>query len=198
LTGAAAGVVAILGFTLLHQILISDIWFSFIPMAVAGSACGAGLAWSYDLQFRPAAPRTWLGFVALHTGLLLGLGGASVALFDPVVPMVVLIAANEPPFELIAQTVPLTVVFIIIAAAIPSLLWGRSLATYASNILASALLIVLLGLNLSVLGLVDMSGGSSFVVVEFLALIVVIMLSYGAGFFILERRGLFARAVSSP
>ena len=187
---------AVIAFAVLHQLLISDIWFSFMPMVIAGLACGASLAWSYDLQFRSAEPRTWVAFIALHTGLLLSLGGASVVLFDPVVPMAVLIAANEPPSELIAQAVPLTVAFIIVTAAIPSLLWGRSLAGCTSNVLTSALLIILLGLNVSVLGLVEMSGGSRWVVFEFLALLVAIMLIYGIGFLILERRGLFARAVS--
>ena len=196
LAGAAAGTVTVLGFTVLHQILISDIWFSFIPMVIAGVACGASLAWSYDLQFRPAARRTWWGFIAMHTLLLLGLGWMSVLLFDPVVPMAVLIAANEPPSDLIAQAMPLTVAFILGVAALPSLLWGRGAKELASNTVTALLLILLLGLNVSVLGLVDMAGGSISVVVEFLALLVVIMVGYGLVFQLLEGRGLFAEPLS--
>ena len=136
LAGALAGVLTVIGFAVVHQLLISDIWFSFLPMAV-------------------------------------------------------LIAANEPPSELIAQALPLTAAFIVVAAAIPSLLWGRSLEKVGSNLVTSTLLIVLLGLNVSVLGLVDMSGGSPFVVIEFLALLVVIMLGYGVAFPVLARKGLF-------
>ncbi|MEQ8330403.1 MAG: hypothetical protein RH859_08090 [Longimicrobiales bacterium] len=188
----AAGVVTVLGFTVLHQLLISDIWFSVVPMSVAGAACGASLAWSYTLQFRPATVSTWWGFVTMHTVLLLGLGGVSVALFDPVVPMAALVAANEPPSELIGQAMPLTLAFIVAVAAIPSLLWGRTLPKLVANTVTSALLILLLGLNVSVLGLVDMSSGSPLVVLEFLALLVVIMIGYGTAFYLIERRRFFA------
>ena len=192
LAGATAGLITVLGFTILHQLLISDIWFSFLPMALAGIACGASLASSYTLQFTPATRRSWWGFILLHTTMLLALGGVSVLLFEPVVPMAVLIAANEPPSELIAQAMPLTVAFIAGVAAMPSLLWGRGVRALTSNTVTSVLLIVLLGLNVSVLGLVDMSGGSPFVVGEFLALLVAIMLFYALAFERLERRGLFA------
>lgn len=193
-SGAVSGAVTVVAFTVLHQLLISDIWFSFVPMLVAGVACGASLAWSYRLQFELATPRRWWSFIGMHTLLLLGLGAVSVAMFDPAVPMAALIAANEPPAELIAQAIPLTVGWIVIAAALPSLLWGRSMKGLASNSLTSTLLILLLGLNVSVLGLVDISGGSPFVVFEFLALLVAIMLGYGATFHLMERGGLFAEA----
>lgn len=193
-SGAVSGAVTVLGFTLLHQVLISDIWFSFVAMLFAGVACGATLAWSYDRQFPRPTPRQWWGFVVMHTALLLALGGVSVAIFDPAVPMAALLAANEPPAELIAQAMPLTVGWIVIAAALPSLLWGRSLKGLAANSLTSTLLVLLLGLNVSVLGLVEMSGGPPFVVLEFFALLVVIMLGYGATFRFLERRGLFRQA----
>ncbi|NNL47728.1 MAG: hypothetical protein HKO76_05130 [Acidimicrobiia bacterium] len=110
--------------------------------------------------------------------------------------MAVLIAANEPPSDLIAQALPLTVVFIVGVAALPSLLWGRGAKALASNTATALLLVLLLGLNVSVLGLVDMSGGSVSVVVEFLALLVVIMVGFGLAFQLLEDRGLFAE--SSP
>jgi len=193
LSGAVSGASTVVAFTALHQLLISDIWFSFAPMLIAGVACGASLAWSYRLQFEPATSHGWWSFVTLHTVLLLGLGGASVAMFDPTVPMAALIAANEPPAELIAQAMPLTLGWIALAAITPTLLWGRSLKALASNSLTSALLILLLGLNVSALGLVDMSGGSPFVVLEFLGLLVVIMLGYGTTFRVMERRDLLMR-----
>ena len=77
-------------------------------------------------------------------------------MFDPVIPMAVLIAANEPPSELIAQAMPLTVGFIVVAALATSLLWGRSVPKFASSLVTTTILFVLLGLNVSVLGLVEM------------------------------------------
>ena len=94
--GVLAGVATSIGFALLHHILISDIWFSLAPMAIAGAICGGSLAWSYSLLFPRPALGNWFGYISLQTSLLLLLGAVSVATFDPIVPMAVLMAANEP------------------------------------------------------------------------------------------------------
>lgn len=193
IAGAAAGMITVLGFTVLHQLIISDIWFSFVPMLVAGAVCGAALAWSYVVLERPGTPSTWWAYVAVHTATLLLLGVASVLAFDPVVPMAVVVAANEPPTGLIARAMPLTAAFTVAAAGALSLLWGRSLPKFSASLVASAILVTLLGLNVSALGLVRLSGDGAWVVAEFLALIVVIMLGFGLAFLALERRSLFGR-----
>lgn len=36
-SGAVAGALSVFVFTIIHDILISDIWFSLLPMAVAGA-----------------------------------------------------------------------------------------------------------------------------------------------------------------
>ena len=130
-------------------------------------------------------------FVVLHLFILLLLGAVSIDVFDPVVPMAVLIAANEPPTELITRAMPLTTFFTLGAAGATSLLWGRSLAKFGSSLRSSTVLIVFLGLNVSALGFVEMSSDSPAAVGEFLGLIAVIMLSYGLAFFAIERRALF-------
>ena len=103
LSGGAAGVVTAVAFAALHELLNSDIWFSVVPMMFAGALCGGSLAWTYGLLFPAASLATWTSFVGLQIALLLLLGASSVVMFDPVTPMAVLIAANEPPSELIAQ-----------------------------------------------------------------------------------------------
>ena len=113
--GVLAGVATSVGFALLHHILISDIWFSLAPMAIAGAICGGSLAWSYSLLFPRPALGNWFGYISLQTSLLLLLGAVSVATFDPIVPMAVLMAANEPPHDLISKALPLTGAFVLIA-----------------------------------------------------------------------------------
>jgi len=195
LSGAGAGIATAVAFAALHELIISDIWFSLAPMMVAGALCGGSLTWTYDLFFPTASGSTWSLFIGLQIALLLTLGVASVWMFDPVTPMAVLVAANEPPNELIAQAMPLTLGFIVVAAAATSLLWGRSLRKFASGLVSATILFVLLGLNVSVLGLVEMSGDAVPLLGEFFALLVGILVAFGVLFFILERRRLFASSV---
>src|SRR5262245_56624016 len=45
--GALAGAFAALVFTIVHQIVISPIWFALPAMLAAGALCGTCIAWSY-------------------------------------------------------------------------------------------------------------------------------------------------------
>lgn len=192
ISGGVAGVATAIAFAGLHELLISDIWFSVVPMMVAGVLCGVSLSWNYRLSFESPSAGRWLRYLSLHVALLIALGGISIAVFDPVVSISALIAANEPPRELIAQAMPLTVGFTLIAAGGASFLWGRTLPKFGSNLLTWAVLVFLFGLNVSVLGLVDMSGdGAARPVVEFFLLLIVIFLVYGAAYYALERRSSF-------
>ena len=74
LSGATAGVVTAVAFAYLHELLISDIWFSVVPMMIAGALCGGTLAWTYHLLFPAASGTTWSSFVGLQIALLLTLG----------------------------------------------------------------------------------------------------------------------------
>lgn len=49
LAGIVAGGVSALVFTILHGLIINQIWFMFIPMAIAGAMCGFFLSWSYEV-----------------------------------------------------------------------------------------------------------------------------------------------------
>lgn len=48
-SGVVAGGVSTVVFTIIHDIFISDIWFSLIPMLAAGALCWLCVAWSYAL-----------------------------------------------------------------------------------------------------------------------------------------------------
>jgi Mg2+/citrate symporter len=53
LSGVIAGAASTLVFTAIHHLFISNIWFSLLPMLIAGALCGLCLAWSYGRLFRP-------------------------------------------------------------------------------------------------------------------------------------------------
>lgn len=44
--GAVSGGVAVVGFVVIHDIWISDIWFNIGPMVFAGALCGLIIVWS--------------------------------------------------------------------------------------------------------------------------------------------------------
>lgn len=187
LTGAAAGVIAVVVFAAVHQLIISDIWFSLIPMAIVGALCGVALAWSYGVLVDRPSAGSWLAYIALHMTLLIGLGAASIAVYEPIIPMAALLGAGEPPGELIARALPLSVGFAVASAAFIAALWRRTLAAFAAALVVTSTLTFLFGLNISVLGLVAFSRAGAAVVAEFFALIALIMVTYAGSYLAIER-----------
>lgn len=188
LSGATAGAVSTLLFTALHQLLISDIWASLVPMLVAGCICGICIAWSYSRVFRVPTPFGWIGYNLGFVALLLVLAAASLALFQPIATIPELLAANEPRRELIRRAMPLTVVFIVLSTGAIWSLWGRSLLDGVAILATCSTLIILLGLNVSVLGLVHLTSGAAYLVGQMFALIATLSLAYAGAFLIFERQ----------
>jgi hypothetical protein len=190
LSGAFAGVVSTLIFTIIHDIFISDIWFSLVMMLVAGAVCGACLGWSYGLLVKAPSLRSWLAYNLLYDGMFVLLGLVSALIFQPVMPMAALITANEPPGALIAQAMPVTAAFTLLMAVIISLIYGFSRSRFGAILLTCAVLVLLLGLNVSVVGLVSIPRGSWVLVMEMFALILTLNVVYALVFAGLERRNL--------
>jgi len=177
-SGALAGAVSALTFCVVHQLLISDIWFATAGMLLAGAISGACLAWSYALVVKNQTVRSWLRYNMLYVMILVALGIVSLVVFEPVTTIAELLKSNEPPRALIGQALPITVLFTVCSAGLLTLLnrpgWRGGVA-----ILATTLVIVLfLGLNISILGLVFIAKSSLYVIGEVVALIVVLALVY--------------------
>jgi hypothetical protein len=188
LSGMIAGATSTVVFTAIHHLFISNIWFSLLPMLTAGALCGLCLAWSYGRLFRPPSIPTWLLYNLVYIALFFLLGILYILIFEPTVTIPQLIVANEPPDELIRQAMPLTIGFILGSAALITLLWGRNLVDIAAILLTCSVLIVLLGLNVSVLGLVYLPGSAISLVAKMFGLILLLNLVYLATFLLLERK----------
>ena len=189
-SGAVAGTVSVLVFTIIHDILISDIWFSLLPMIVAGALCGLCVGWSYALLTDSPSIGNWLRYNLLYVVVLALLGVASVLAFEPSTSMAALIAANRPPEALIGQAMPLTVLFTLVAALLMTLLYGWNWTHFAAIMLTCAMIILLLGLNVSTIGLVSIPRGSLYLIGEMFGLILVLNLVYAGAFVALERKHL--------
>lgn len=195
-SGAIAGAISALAFSGVHHLFISDIWFSAIPMAVAGALCGACVGWTYALLVERRSWPSWLAYNVVYVVLFVLLGAASVAVFDPVTTVAAVIAANAPPGELFARAMPLTVAFVFVAAAAVLVLFGRRWRHYGPLLVTCAVLTGSLGLNVSAIGLVDIPRGSLHLVAELLGLIGVLNAVFVTVFGVIEHRSLRGPALS--
>lgn len=197
-SGAIAGAISAVVFTYVHDLFISDIWFSILPMVLAGVVCGVCVGWSYGLLFRPSSLGTWLVYNAIYLVLFVLLGVASVLIFEPITSVAAVIAANEPPNELFGMAVPMTVVYLLGMAAVLSILFGKNWRQYLAILLTCTILILLLGMNVSVIGLVFVPMGSFHLIVKLFVLIFVLDVVYAVAFIGLERNHLLERRTDSP
>jgi hypothetical protein len=189
-SGAIAGMVSAFAFAVIHHIFISDIWFSLILMMVAGALCGLSIGWSYALLLKNPSIRNWWQYNMLYVLLLILLGIISVLVFEPVTTMAALVEANAPPDKLISQALPFTALFTLLAAILVSRLYRAGWFQFGVILLTCILLILLLGLNVSVLGLIYIPRGSFYLITEFFGLILIINVVYAALFTALERKHL--------
>ncbi|MEZ4769478.1 MAG: hypothetical protein R2844_13750 [Caldilineales bacterium] len=154
-SGAVAGAVSALAFTVIHDIFISDIWFSLVPMLAAGALCGLCIGWSYALLVRESSAGSWLRYNLLYVAMFALLGALSVLAFEPVTTMAAVVSANGPPDALIGQALPLTAAFTLGMAILVTLLYRAGWKRFGAVLLTCVTLVLLLGLNVSVIGLVD-------------------------------------------
>lgn len=180
--GAIAGAASALAFTALHQIIISDIWFSVIPMVIAGAVCGVCLAWSYASLFAQRTPATWWRYTLTYVALLAVLGLTSVVLFEPVTTIPALLATNRPPVALFRKSVPLTVGFTIGSAILLWMLWGRRVIDAIAVLVTCTAIVLVLGMNVSIMGLVRLTRGGIALVAEQFGLTLFLGIVYGAVF----------------
>ncbi len=185
-SGAIAGVASVFVFTVVHYYTISNIWNMFILMAVAGALCGACLGWSYAYLVELPNLQNWFVYNGLYVLMMALLTITSEIVFEPVTTVAALIAANEPPDELIRQALPMTAGFLLVLSGLLSLIYKRTLTGYAVLLLTSAVLTLFLGLNLSVTGLVYFPTGTLYLLAEMLGLVALIGLVFAGVFAAME------------
>ena len=190
LSGAIAGALSSVSFALIHQLFISNIWYSIVAMMVAGALCGLFLAWSYGILTTTPSVTSWIQYNGLYLAILGLLGLTSFLAFQPITTIAALLREDGPPDELFGQALPITIAFTIATAVALALLYRRGWRGFGASLLASTVLVTFLGLNVSVIGLVDIPRGSLYLVLELFALVFAIMFVYVALFILLERNSL--------
>jgi hypothetical protein len=189
-SGAVAGVIAALAFTLIHDIVISDIWAMLPIMAVAGAISGACLGWSYARMVSAPSLRTWLAYTTTYLLLFGLLGAISVVVFEPVTTMAAVIERGGPVDDLIVQALPMTIAFTVAAAVLVTWLFGRGWRDLGAVGLTTAVLVLFLGLNISAIGLVEIPRSGLYLIGELFGLVAVIGLVFTLVMVPLQRRSL--------
>jgi hypothetical protein len=161
-----------------HRALISDIWYSLPALLVAGAICGLCIGWTYGILFRQPSVATWLKYNMLYDGMFLLLGGASVLLFDPVITLAELMTYDGLPEFLIRLELPVVIVSTLLMTAVIGRLFARTWLHYGSIFITCAVLVLLLGLNVSAMGLIEIPRSSLYLMLEVAGLILALNLVY--------------------
>jgi hypothetical protein len=178
--GAVAGVISALTFTVVHHVIISSIWFALPAMLGAGAVCGACLAWSYGLVSREPSTPTWLRYNLLFLSMFIVLGLVSMIRYEPITTIAALLQTKEPPTELIGQALPMTGMFIVMFSALMVTLYRPNIVGAFALLVTTAVMVAFLGLNISILGLVDVPSSQLRVLGETFGLLVALTAVYVA------------------
>lgn len=194
LSGSVAGAVSALVFAAMHRLFISDIWFSLPVLMVAGAVCGLCIGWTYSLLFESASIRSWLVYNVLYVAMFALIGVVSVLVFEPVTTIAALLMSSGPPDYLFKQAMPMTLASTLVMVVIIGKLYGRTWKHYLAILLTCTVLVLLLGLNVSVIGLIAIPRSSLYLIAELFALILTLNLVYVVVFLGLERRSFASSA----
>ncbi|MFN2134955.1 MAG: hypothetical protein ACK2UK_03320 [Candidatus Promineifilaceae bacterium] len=183
LAGAVAGTISALAFTVVHGLLITSIWFMLMPMLIAGALCGLFLGWSYILLANKPTVAGWFRYNGLYLILLLLLGPISLLVFEPIISIPALLASPDGlPVEIMRELAPLATIYTVVISLIITLLYGRRWSAFFAVLVTTAVLILLLGLNIAPMGLVFLTGSWLSMLLELMALILTLDLVYALAF----------------
>lgn len=175
--GALAGGIVTAAFLVLHDAVISDIWFNAVPMVLSGALCGSSLAWSYGTL--PArSGRAWWAYNAACVAVLVALGVVSLLTMEPEFTMAEVMDMDDPLGRLLPLGVPLMAGGTVVGSALIWLAFGRGARSVVPILVTQALLVFLIGHNLAILGAVEIPSDMLYLVGEFVGL----TLFLGAGF----------------
>ncbi|MGI9584996.1 MAG: hypothetical protein ACR2N7_05340 [Acidimicrobiia bacterium] len=185
--GAAAGALATLSFMIVHHILIMPIWFMTAPMVIAGSVCGLAIAWSYARAIDQPSSRRWYGLNAAFLSTLLALGVVSLLGFEPAWTFAELNVDDAPLGDLFSRAVPIMIVFSIAGALVVWAAFGRKRAALIPILVTETLLVLLVGHNVAIIGLVDLTAEGWNLVWFMFALVAFLSVAYTLIFQALDR-----------
>ncbi len=165
--GALSGAVVVLAFTVVHDILISDIWFNAGPMVFAGGLTGLCIVWAYNRSVTDHSSAAWFQFAAILTVELIVLGAASLIVLSPEFSMAELMVADDAFERLLPPSMPLIIGAMVVGTASMWIYYGRKPAALIPLFVTQVLLVFLIGHQFAFLGLVETTTALLMVFIEF-------------------------------
>lgn len=185
--GALAGVIATVLFMALHSLLILDIWNMLAPMSISGAVCGLSIAWSYVSAVETPSVTKWITLNAAYIATLVALGLVSMFWFEPTWTFAELSVEGAPLGDLFSRAAPLMVLFALFGALAIWAALGRKLRALGPVVTTEILLVLLLGHNVAIVGLVDFSIGGWASVGEMFGFVILLGAAFAGSFVALER-----------
>jgi len=179
--GALSGVAVALGFTIVHNVFIADIWFNVGPMLTAGALCGFCVTWSYRKGVTKHSNAAWFQYAGLYAAEMIALGAVSLVVLRPRFTMAELMVADDALEQLMPPSVPLMIGAMVVGTILIWLYNGRRRAALAPIAVTQVLLVFLLGHQFAFLGLVESSSALLVIFSEFALLTVGIAAAFCFG-----------------
>jgi hypothetical protein len=152
---ASVGAVVVLVFVVAHGLFITDIWFNAGPMIVGGALSGLAIAWSYRSGVRRHSTAAWLGYAGLLSVEMIALGIVSLVALEPRFTMAELLVRDDAIDVLLPPALPLMVVAMFVGTVGFWLMSNRRIGAIVPLLVAQVLLVLFLGHQFAVLGLVE-------------------------------------------
>ncbi len=165
--GALSGVVVVLGFTIVHNLFIVDIWFNAGPMLFAGALCGSCIVWSYRKGVADHSTAAWFRYAGFFAVEVIALGAVSLAVLRPQFTMAELLVADDAFERLMLPSAPLLIGAMVVGTALVWLDCGRRWVALIPILVTHVLVVFLLGHQFAFLGLVESSSALLVVFGEF-------------------------------
>jgi hypothetical protein len=131
--------------------------------------------------------RRWLIHIGVLVGLLVALGGLSFVVLDPrfTVAEAMAMAMEDALAELIPPALPLMIGATLVGTILVWFGYGRRTGALLPAFVVQVLLVFLVGHNLAILGLVELTENTVTTLVEFIGLTALLGLGFAAGVMIL-------------
>jgi len=182
-----AGGFTVLGFMVIHDLWISDIWFSVGRMVFAGALCGLCIVWSYNTAALDHSVKAWFAYNGVIAGLLIGIGGVSFLVLDPKFTMAEAMLMDDALAVLMPPAMPLMIGASLIGTGLLWMIFGRHRRSIIPILVTQTLLVFLVGHNLAILGLVEMTSSLLTVGFEFVGLTVYLAGGLAVGVIVIAR-----------
>lgn len=170
--GAISGLLVALGFIVVHDALISDIWFNAGPMLSTGLLCGSCVVWSYRSTVARQSITAWARYAGVYVTEMIALGAVSLVVLDPRFTMAGLMVADDAFDRLLSPSMPLMAGAIVAGTILIWIYYGRRRRALLPILATQTLLVFLLGHQFAFLGLVETSSALLLVFLEFSAIVV--------------------------